>query len=448
MFTLKQKNPFKNFLSTKLLRKHPNLEKAYQLIFSSILFGDLNKLFELLSFVGPDKSRNDNIKKPLFFSAICPIIPSMDLLVKIKDFVKNKRIIEIGAYRGFISKCLKILGLDIITTKQSNNNLSYLQTFSSNFPVKRFNGQTFSKINLLNSSQLINKDGADVLLIIASSFQFEYECLKAFKGSKVIYIGDKNYRSTFFNELSKNWEIENIIELSNWDDTENICYFYSRKLVSEYYSENKSNIISVTPFNPKITREFDILNENGNLKSVEIGVNVSTMGPENIGIYYREWIANYSNFTQNEKGFPLIDIPLDKDSYSIIICPKEYNDFPFIFVYNKDKARTMDIKYFQESVNLFFEKISKSTNYYFSNYYNSKINLDLIVVGKNLDDRKIKYIYEKLIDFNRFRFIDIYKFKFPFNKFNVMFFAFELYHEKKFFYLKSDDEKVKELIEI
>jgi len=136
--------------------------------------------------------------------------PTKEAIEKIKQFVRNDTILEIGSGSGLWAKLLKDEGLNIIATNKP-------------FEKKEDYKTKFTDVQELNHLRAIQKYGYHNVLMISWPLYDDpmaYESLKDFQGNKLIFIGEEQGGCTgcdnFFDLLNQEWKLYETINLPNW----------------------------------------------------------------------------------------------------------------------------------------------------------------------------------------------------------------------------------------
>ena len=381
-------------------------------LFSAIQYGSLVTIFNIIERLGPDK-KNDQKKKPLFYSLISQFIPTIDILEEIVKFTRGLRIVEINSGRAFLSKCLTIYSegeIDIIpTTSKKTNKIPHLESFSSNFPKNKFYNKRFSRVRKLKNAESINDYQPDVLLF-TGKYKFEYDCLKNFYGNKIIYIGEYDDNNKFFKELLEKWDFYQVVNLPNWDGENISCYFFIRKFIE--LDEKNEESLEVTLYNSKTFENFKIRENVHNF-----GVSKVTLPTGYINVFNSD--QKFSPDVSDEnKGIPLISFNNITYCNIVILLPKNNDDYPFIFTFHMPPGscgKDVDLDEMstvQVPVTNFIDKVNQTTNW-FGKRFDNRPDMDLIIIGKNVNIRRKFFLESKLSNIEYFNSIESQVFEFP-----------------------------------
>ena len=230
---LKYKNKYLSLIKTPLKGgdKNCNNENPINNIKLLLKSSKTQDVLNLVRKMGPNKNIGiieSNIKKLAFTEIFSNFIPSLELINKIRFFSGNKNILNVGAYKGFLSALLQTNGLNVTASDHSG--------FTHN------NDELFTFVDKIDSVNAVNKyNNHEILLLIAPNFKegVPVEILNSFKGNKIIYIGD--YHSDclnnpeFLDNMNSNWDKYDklTLELENWENHNYKCLFFTKKGTSE-----------------------------------------------------------------------------------------------------------------------------------------------------------------------------------------------------------------------
>ena len=151
-------------------------------------------------------------------------IPSDEAILKIREFVGEETILEIGAGLGYWAKLLQRKGVKLIPT--DNKGASW----------KHNANPSFIDIICKNHTEAIESfPNATVLFLCWPPYAnpMATESLKLFRGDKLIYIGETlggcNATDDFFSALETQWEEINDISIEQWYGIHDRLFLYERK---------------------------------------------------------------------------------------------------------------------------------------------------------------------------------------------------------------------------
>lgn len=187
----------------------PHNKKFIQSNFSIIEAIENSKGNEIIMY----KLRNFAIKRYGF------AIPSIELIEEIK---KSKKVLEVGAGSGYLSKILEHY-IDIKATD------SYTKKY-------RFMHGKYNNVQNMSAVKAINKyPDRDVLMSWPCyNSSWAYNAAKAMKSKKILYYIGEGYGGctaddTFHKYLSKNFIEKNKIMMPNWDSIYDCLFVLQKK---------------------------------------------------------------------------------------------------------------------------------------------------------------------------------------------------------------------------
>jgi len=154
-------------------------------------------------------------------------VPSKEAMEKIKEFVDNDKILEVGSGYGLWAKLLRDVGINIHATDNFN-----WPEYSTWHPSKK----QFTSIENISNVEAINKyPGYNILMMSWPTYDdpMALNSLQTFKGNKLIYIGEGYMGCTgcniFHNLLDKEWEESGTVDIPQWDGLRDYLTFFVRK---------------------------------------------------------------------------------------------------------------------------------------------------------------------------------------------------------------------------
>jgi len=157
-------------------------------------------------------------------------IPCEEAITTMQTFCKNLFVLEVGAGLGLWAAYLKAAGVNIQATdafvkgqrpKKTNSYCAYLPTFTY--------------IHQFEAEEAVKVFKPEVLFFNWPCYQENYaiRSLKAFKGDRLVYIGEGNGGCTaddaFHAELEHNWEEVNEVDIPQWHYIHDRMHFFKRK---------------------------------------------------------------------------------------------------------------------------------------------------------------------------------------------------------------------------
>lgn len=176
-------------------------------------------------------------------------IPSKEAIEKIKSFVGNERILEIGAGRGTWAKLMQDAGIQITPTdihagrpveEESGESIVHPENQywkpSHMEEIGVTDRSTYTDVYRLESDLAVEQFGDhSVLMMVWPSYDQSWavDALKKFAGNKLIYVGedsggctgDECLHETLYNE----WSPVEKICIPQWQGIYDCLYLYTRK---------------------------------------------------------------------------------------------------------------------------------------------------------------------------------------------------------------------------
>jgi len=157
---------------------------------------------------------------------------TMELLDQIVKFVGKCKILEVAGGNGLLGSLLLSLGCHITITDLFTG--GYINISTSYKDKRRRFSPYIEEISGPNA--VMKYQDANVLLLCwPPQDNMAYNCLKLFRGNKVVFIGEYdgyevslNGDASFFSLLKKEWNVEKII-ITNWYGIHDELFLYSRK---------------------------------------------------------------------------------------------------------------------------------------------------------------------------------------------------------------------------
>ena len=192
---------------------------------------------------GPDwtsKYMNEVNRSKDFIDEYGFAVPSRDAIEKIKSFVGNATVLEIGAGRGLWAKLLQDAGITVVPTdlhsgKRNTNQQSIVHN-TNPYWSKSKNRKTFTDILHMSHEDALKQFGQhNVLMMIwpPYSCNMAAQALKSFKGSKFIFGGEGSGGCTaddeFFDMLENQWQKVDTICVPQWEGIHDCVVLYEKK---------------------------------------------------------------------------------------------------------------------------------------------------------------------------------------------------------------------------
>jgi len=162
-------------------------------------------------------SYDDFLRREKYVKGYGWAVPDRKSIEKIKQFVGNDQVLEIGSGLGTWAKLLQDEGIYVTPTDISVEN-SHTEVYEENH---------INSINTFNNHT--------VLMMVWPPYDspMATEALKAFKGNKLIYVGEGHGGCTgndcFFDILYDNWELIEKVHIKQWYGLHDSLYLYVRK---------------------------------------------------------------------------------------------------------------------------------------------------------------------------------------------------------------------------
>jgi len=138
-----------------------------------------------------------------------------------------KNILEVGAGSGLWTHLLRNLHkVPIHATDILDGSYGYDKKFK------------YCEIEKIDAISAIEKHDPEVLMMVWAPLgkPMANNCLKAFKGNLLVWIGEDeggcNGDYNFFEELRKNWEVMDNIDMPSWFGINDYCTVYQRKVLN------------------------------------------------------------------------------------------------------------------------------------------------------------------------------------------------------------------------
>ena len=162
-------------------------------------------------------------------------VPTPEVIAAIRDFVGERRLLEVGAGSGLWSHLLSVYGVDTLATDDYSwtvpDDSSAKAALPSGFAVEAGH---FYPVERLDAVAAVQKYADHTALLIGwppPDKQWPYLALKAFQGDRLIYTGDWNATADewFRLELGQNWRRDDLIDLPTWPSLHDSVYLYERQ---------------------------------------------------------------------------------------------------------------------------------------------------------------------------------------------------------------------------
>lgn len=157
-------------------------------------------------------------------------VPTRRAIEHIQKFVGNDMILEVGAGKGLWAKLMQDLGMHVTPTDLSHTDNKYIK------------GDPHTEVQMMDAVDAVNKFGDHSVLMLnwpPYNDPMAAQALKAFRGNKLIYVGEGWGGCTgddcFHNIIEKEWQLveEREIDIPQWYGIHDWLHLYRRKSVSE-----------------------------------------------------------------------------------------------------------------------------------------------------------------------------------------------------------------------
>ncbi|KKN50718.1 hypothetical protein LCGC14_0629790 [marine sediment metagenome] len=130
-------------------------------------------------------------------------VPTKKAIQKLKSFIGNEKVLEVGAGKGLWAKLMQDTGISITPTDlYAGQETPYLS------------GKSFTEVQQMDASDAINRFSDHTVLFLnwpPYDSPMADEALKTFRGNKVIYVGEGSSGCTgddcFHNQLGREWKM-------------------------------------------------------------------------------------------------------------------------------------------------------------------------------------------------------------------------------------------------
>lgn len=188
---------------------------------------DVDPLFELWKFVEGNSYvsfAKDERRETARERAVAKYAFAVTSSLTIDQIAAHGPIVEVGAGSGWWAHRLQNVGCDVVATDIASPETSH-----------RFPGQTpYTKIEVMTGAEAAARYPERTLLLVWPEMDLmSLEALCAYRGDKVIYIGDDRYGCTacdeFFDVLFRDYEKIQVIPLARWSDCYDVAWVFRRK---------------------------------------------------------------------------------------------------------------------------------------------------------------------------------------------------------------------------
>ena len=160
--------------------------------------------------------------------------PTKDAIEKIKKFVAGGRVVEIGSGWGLWARLMKDVGINIVATDVLQRDITQ-EHLNKNFDISK-DDMLFTEVERINHQKAMEKyNNYDVLMMSWPPYDnpLANETLLAFRGNKIIFIGEGQYGCTgddsFFCNLYEKFEEAGRVDIPQWYGLHDDLSFWIRK---------------------------------------------------------------------------------------------------------------------------------------------------------------------------------------------------------------------------
>lgn len=150
-------------------------------------------------------------------------VPTCEVIHKLS--INHRKIVEIGAGTGYWGYLLKQAGVEVVCFDKHPPSLRNLNDYRHNkcyIPIRKGNHKVLPMFT----------DHTLMLCWPPYSNPMAVNCLRAYKGERLIYIGEGDGGCTaseeFFEELSRYWELVEEFDIPQWDGIHDSVQEYVR----------------------------------------------------------------------------------------------------------------------------------------------------------------------------------------------------------------------------
>ncbi len=170
--------------------------------------------------IGAERSATQYDRRKAFVASFGWSVPTVEAIKRICVSVGERTILEVCAGGGLWASLLSEAGATLIATD------GLRQTVDSHFPVEVMEAEIAVR----------RYAGCQALLLCWPPFRDDcaFRALGAFKGDRVVYVGDARFTadSQFHAVLEASWELTDQFPLPSWPGIADRACIYSKKLAS------------------------------------------------------------------------------------------------------------------------------------------------------------------------------------------------------------------------
>jgi hypothetical protein len=163
-------------------------------------------------------------------------VPTPEAIRAIRDFVGERKLLEVGAGTGLWSYLLSALGVSVTATDDyswmdHSAQTGQKATLPSGFSVPM---GKYYRVEPSGAEDSIRKYADHEALLLAwppPDRPMGHGALSAFEGDRFIFVSDRGCTAdeAFYRELSLRWDLADAVDIPQWPTIHDCVYLYSRK---------------------------------------------------------------------------------------------------------------------------------------------------------------------------------------------------------------------------
>ena len=163
-------------------------------------------------------------------------VPTHEAILAIRNFVGERKLLEVGAGTGLWAYLLSAAGLTVTATydyswMDHSGHTGQKNTLPSGFSVPM---GKYYKVEPLSAEDSAQKYAGHQALLLAwppPDRPMGYQVLSAFEGDRFVFVSDRGCTAdeAFYRELSLRWDLSEDVDIPQWPTIHDSVYLYSRK---------------------------------------------------------------------------------------------------------------------------------------------------------------------------------------------------------------------------
>ena len=161
-------------------------------------------------------------------------VPTAEAIGRVRDFVGERRALEIGAGNGLWACLLSAWGVSVTATDDYSWAApppGVKARLPSGFPVQP---GRFSPVERLDAVEAVGKYVDHQALLLCwppYGRPMAHWALAAFQGDRVVFVGDQGCTAddAFHEELKQHWQMDDVVRIPTWPGIHDAVYLYRRK---------------------------------------------------------------------------------------------------------------------------------------------------------------------------------------------------------------------------